>query len=101
VPTVELFITRMVKLPRTIPAGSYSLVVAATDMATGAETDVRLPFVVKPVPIAVLVRALGWDLVSFTFLVGSMMGMGVRVRFQIARKTSWRSLGVLSFAPSY
>jgi hypothetical protein len=48
VPTDELFITRMVKLPRTIPAGSYSLVVAATDMATGAETDVRLPFAVKP-----------------------------------------------------
>jgi hypothetical protein len=48
VPTDELFITRMVKLPRTIPVGSYSLVVAATDMATGAETDVRLPFAVKP-----------------------------------------------------
>ena len=48
VPTDELFITRMVKLPRTIPAGSYTLVVAATDMATGAETDVRLPFAVKP-----------------------------------------------------
>ena len=48
VPTDELFITRMVKLPRTIPAGSYNLVVAATDMATGAETDVRLPFAVKP-----------------------------------------------------
>ncbi len=48
VPTDELFITRMVKLPRTIPAGSYSLVVAATDMANGAETDVRLPFAVKP-----------------------------------------------------
>ena len=48
VPTDELFITRMVKLPRTIPAGSYNLVVAATDMATGAETDVRLPFVVRP-----------------------------------------------------
>ena len=48
VPTDELFITRMVKLPRTIPAGSYTLVVAATDMATGAKTDVRLPFAVKP-----------------------------------------------------
>jgi hypothetical protein len=48
VPTDELFITRMVKLPRTIPAGSYNLVVAATDMATGAKTDVRLPFAVKP-----------------------------------------------------
>ena len=48
VPTDELFITRMVKLPRTIPAGSYNLVVAATDMSSGAQTDVRLPFAVKP-----------------------------------------------------
>jgi len=35
---------------------------------------VTLPFVVKPIPVAVLIRALGWSLVSFTCLIGSMMG---------------------------
>ena len=47
-PTSELFVTRMVRLPKTIPAGDYNLRFDAVDMATGARTTMALPFRVWP-----------------------------------------------------
>jgi len=47
-PTDELFITRMVRLPKTMPAGQYRLAIEATDVATGVTAKVKTPFTVKP-----------------------------------------------------
>jgi hypothetical protein len=47
-PTSDLFVTRMVRLPKTIPAGDYRLRFDAVDMATGARTTMAIPFRVTP-----------------------------------------------------
>ncbi len=47
-PTDELFITRMVRLPKPMPAGQYRLAIEATDVATGVTAKVKTPFTVKP-----------------------------------------------------
>ena len=46
-PMAELFVTRMVRLPATIKPGTYRLIFDATDMATGIQSTVSLPFQVK------------------------------------------------------
>lgn len=40
----DLFITRLVKLPASLPAGGYSLVIDATDDATGQMASTTVPF---------------------------------------------------------
>ncbi|MEI6474073.1 MAG: hypothetical protein WCO75_01650 [Planctomycetota bacterium] len=47
VPTDELFITRMVRLPTPMLAGQYRLAIEATDVATGVTAKVKTPFTVK------------------------------------------------------
>jgi hypothetical protein len=46
-PMAELFVTRMVRLPAAIKPGTYRLIFDATDMATGIQSTVSLPFQVK------------------------------------------------------
>lgn len=43
-PMPELFITRLVTLPRTMAPGDYRLRVDVRDMATGVDTSVTVPF---------------------------------------------------------
>ena len=47
-PVANLYVTRMVRLPATIAPGSYRLILDATDMATGVQSTVSLPFEVQP-----------------------------------------------------
>lgn len=44
----DLFVTRIVRLPRTIPAGDYRLSVDAIEVSSGASTSFAIPFTVVP-----------------------------------------------------
>lgn len=46
-PMADLFVTRIVRLPASIKPGTYRLIFDATDMATGIQSTVSLPFQVK------------------------------------------------------
>lgn len=43
-PNPDLFITRMVTVPKTMAPGAYTLRVEVRDMATGVESNVTVPF---------------------------------------------------------
>ena len=60
--------------------------------AMSHDVMVTLPFVVKPIPVAVLIRALGWSLVSFTCLIGSMMGQNVIPELDFKLRTLFAGL---------
>ena len=46
-PKPDLFITRMVTLPKTLAAGEYRLRVDVRDMASGVDSSVSVPFMVS------------------------------------------------------
>jgi hypothetical protein len=46
-PNPDLFITRMVTVPKTMAPGAYTLRVEVRDMATGVESNVTVPFTVS------------------------------------------------------
>ena len=48
-PVSDLFITRLVRIPATLPPGEYRLRIDAMDVASGSEATVSTPLRVSPV----------------------------------------------------